>query len=189
MKSLREILDGVAHNDSAAHRLLLDPKDGEKLDRALTNLDTATERFATAMGEVQGMSEQVRSGPGIAHALLYDGDMSKNAAGALDEVHKDLVAIREGNGIAHALLYGDDNTQHVMSNLNAASDDVRAIVAGVRAGKGTIGALLVDPSVYEDIKAAVGNVERNQVLRALVRYSIKADESKPGVEVAPQPPR
>jgi hypothetical protein len=25
----------------------------------------------------------------------------------------------------------------------------------------------------------VGNVERNEVLRALVRYSIKADEKKP----------
>jgi phospholipid/cholesterol/gamma-HCH transport system substrate-binding protein len=32
------------------------------------------------------------------------------------------------------------------------------------------------------LKSAVGNVERNQVLRALVRYSIKADEQKPRVE-------
>ena len=48
----------------------------------------------------------------------------------------------------------------------------------MRQGKGTIGALLVDPTVYEDIKSAVGNVERNEVLRALVRYSIKADEQK-----------
>jgi hypothetical protein len=34
----------------------------------------------------------------------------------------------------------------------------------------------------------VGNVERNQVLRALVRYSIKADEQKaPAPKVDPQP--
>jgi phospholipid/cholesterol/gamma-HCH transport system substrate-binding protein len=45
-----------------------------------------------------------------------------------------------------------------------------------------LGALLVDPSLYEDLKSAVGNVERNQVLRALVRYSIRADESKPKIE-------
>jgi phospholipid/cholesterol/gamma-HCH transport system substrate-binding protein len=50
----------------------------------------------------------------------------------------------------------------------------------VREGKGTIGALLVDPTVYEDIKAAIGNVSRNEVLRAFVRYSIKADEQKKG---------
>jgi phospholipid/cholesterol/gamma-HCH transport system substrate-binding protein len=58
----------------------------------------------------------------------------------------------------------------------------------MKAGRGTIGALLVDPSVYEDIKSLVGNVERNQVLRALVRYSIKQDEGqKPHAEVKDKP--
>jgi phospholipid/cholesterol/gamma-HCH transport system substrate-binding protein len=53
----------------------------------------------------------------------------------------------------------------------------------MKAGRGTIGALLVDPTVYEDVKSLVGNVERNQVLRALVRYSIKQNEDKPHAEV------
>ena len=46
-----------------------------------------------------------------------------------------------------------------------------------------LGALLVDPSVYEDMKAVLGNVQRNDVLRALVRYSIRQDEKK----VVPKP--
>ena len=43
--------------------------------------------------------------------------------------------------------------------------------------------------MYEDIKVLVGNVERNQVLRALVRYSIKQNEARPHAEVKdpPQP--
>jgi phospholipid/cholesterol/gamma-HCH transport system substrate-binding protein len=121
------------------------------------------------------------------HAIVYDGELSSNAAGTLGELHQDLQAIREGNGIAHALVYGDDSTQHVMSNMNKMTDDLRDIVAGVKAGRGTIGALLVDPTVYEDIKSAIGNVERNEVLRALVRYSIKADEQRPHVETPPVP--
>ena len=56
----------------------------------------------------------------------------------------------------------------------------------MRQGKGTVGALLVDPSVYEDMKMVLGNVERNDVLRALVRYSIKQDEKKPEVQVGAQ---
>ena len=127
---------------------------------------------------MQDVTDHVKNGPGLAHALIYDGEISKNAAGAVAEVHKDLEAIRTGNGLAHSLVYGDDSTQHVMGNVNAMSDDLRAIVHDVRQGKGTLGALLVDPSVYEDIRALVGNVERNEVLRALVRYSIKADEGK-----------
>jgi len=57
------------------------------------------------------------------------------------------------------------------------------MLTDMRAGKGTLGALLVDPSVYEDLKLMLGNVERNRTLRALVRYSIKADERSPAVEV------
>ena len=72
-----------------------------------------------------------------------------------------------------------------MTNLNAMSDDLRAIVGNLKQGRGTLGALLVDPTVYEDIKSAIGNVERNEVLRALVRYSIKADEQHPAAEVHP----
>ena len=74
-----------------------------------------------------------------------------------------------------------------MANLNAMSDDLRAIVGNLKQGKGTLGALLVDPTVYEDIKSAVGNVERNEVLRALVRYSIKQDDQTPTPQQLPKP--
>jgi phospholipid/cholesterol/gamma-HCH transport system substrate-binding protein len=181
--SFRAILDGIALQDGAIHRLIFDPEEGRKMDRALTNLEGATSNLNASLGDMRDITTHVKDGPGLAHALVYDGDMSANAAGALKEVHTDLAAIRQGNGLAHTLIYGDTDTQHLMGNVNAMSDDLRAIVANVRAGKGTIGALLVDPSVYEDIKSIVGNVDRNQVLRALVRYSIKADEKTP-----PPPP-
>ncbi|HWL86697.1 MAG TPA: MlaD family protein [Polyangiaceae bacterium] len=171
MHSVREIVEGIARNDSAAHRALLDPHEGPKFDRMMTNLEQTT-------ADLHDMTTHLREGPGIAHALVYDGEMSRQASGSMSEVHKDLEAIRTGNGLAHALIYGDTNSQHLMGNVNAMSDDLRDIVAGIKQGKGTIGALLVDPSVYEDIKGIVGNVDRNQVLRALVRYSIKADETR-----------
>jgi phospholipid/cholesterol/gamma-HCH transport system substrate-binding protein len=64
----------------------------------------------------------------------------------------------------------------MVENLNRASADLSAIVSDVKEGKGTLGAFLVDPSVYEDIKVLLGNVGRNRSLKALVRYSIKQDE-------------
>ena len=178
VEDLRLILDGVARKDSAAHRFLLDPSEGVKLDRALTNLEASSDQLNAVLADARDMTAHVKTGPGLAHALVYDGEVSANAAGTIAEVHKDLEAIRTGNGLAHSLIYGDDNTQHVMGNVNAMSDDMRAIVHDVRQGKGTLGAFLVDPSVYEDIRSLVGNVERNEVLRALVRYSIKANEAE-----------
>jgi phospholipid/cholesterol/gamma-HCH transport system substrate-binding protein len=172
----RAILDAVVHGDGTVHRLFFDRRAADELEELLANLTRVSARVDATLTDLQDATAHVRQGPGIAHAILYDGEISKNTAGTLKELHEDLKAIREGNGLAHALLYGDDPSQHAMSNLNAMTDDLRAITAGLRQGKGTLGALLVDPTIYEDIKGVVGNVERNEVLRALVRYSIKADE-------------
>ncbi len=184
---LHSMLDAIVNGEGTMHRLFYDHREADQIDELFANLNRLSNRLDGAMVDVRDITDHVKQGPGIAHALVYDGEMSKDAAGALLELHNDLRAIREGNGMAHALLYGDDSSQHVMANLNAMSDDLRAIVAGLRQGKGTVGALLVDPTVYEDIRSLVGNVERNQVLRALVRYSIKADEQHAQPRVGEKP--
>jgi phospholipid/cholesterol/gamma-HCH transport system substrate-binding protein len=128
----------------------------------------------------------VNQGPGFVHEVIYGDGPNQTLAQfgtAADELGKTLKGVREGNGIARSLIYGDDQSQQVMSNLNGMSRDVRQIVSDMRAGKGTLGALLVDPSVYEDLKMLLGNVDRNKTLRALVRYSIKRDEKAGRVQV------
>jgi phospholipid/cholesterol/gamma-HCH transport system substrate-binding protein len=180
---LHSLLESIVHGDGTAHRLFYDHREADQLSELLGNLSRASNRLDATLADFQDATAHVRQGPGIAHALLYDGEISKNAAGTMAEIHEDLRAIRQGNGLAHAVLYGDDSSQHIMANFNAMSDDLRVIVGGVRQGKGTIGGLLVDPTIYEDIKSLVGNVERNEVLRALVRYSIKADEQHPAAKV------
>lgn len=177
-KDVHSLLDSMVHGDGTMHRLFYDHREADQLDQLLANTTQTTEHLNATLTDIQDITAHVKQGPGILHAVVYDGEISKDTAGTMSEIHQDLKAIRQGNGIAHAILYGDDSSQHVMQNLNAMSDDLRAIVSGVRQGKGTIGGLLVDPTVYEDLKSAIGNVERNEVLRALVRYSIKADEQR-----------
>jgi len=184
---VHELLDAVAHGDGEVHRLFFDRREADRLDDLIAHLNDTASHLDVVLADVQDVTNHVRQGPGILNAIVYDGELSKDVGGSVLEIHKDLQAIREGNGLAHAVFYGDDSSQHVMTNLNAMSDDLRAIVGDVRQGRGTIGGLLVDPTVYEDIKGLVGNVERNEVLRALVRYSIKADEQRPEVRVKPSP--
>lgn len=181
--SLREVLDGVALRDGVAHRLIFDPTEAQRVDQLLASLDQSAQNLAQITANTRDLTQQVKTGPGLAHALVYDPELAKGVSGTLTEVNASLVAVRTGNGLAHSVLYGDDQTQKLMGNVNAMSDDLREVVANLRAGRGTLGALLVDPTVYEDVKSLVGNVERNQVLRALVRYSIKQNEDKPHSEV------
>jgi len=190
MKALRDILEGVSLRDGVAHRLIYDPKEAERVDRILANLEATTANLAHVTSDVHDVTNHVKTGNGLAHALVYDEKLNEGLTGTLTEIHASLEAVRTKNGIAHSVVYGDDQTQKIMGNVNAMSDDLREIVANLKAGRGTMGALLVDPTVYEDIKSLVGNVERNQVLRALVRYSIKQNEEKPHAEVKtdlPQP--
>jgi len=190
VKSLRAILDGVANNkDGAAHKAIFDPEEARRIDRILANLDATTANLAAVSNDARDVTARARSGPGLVHTLVYDDQLGASTTGTMVELNKSLVALRTSNGLGHAIVYGDDSTQHVLGNVSAMSDDLREIVANMKAGRGTLGALLVDPSVYEDIKVLVGNVERNQVLRALVRYSIKQNEARPHADVKepPQP--
>ena len=190
VKSLRVILDGVANNpNGAVHKAIFDPAEAQRVDNILAHLDATTASLQLITDDAHHITTQAKNGPGLVHTLVYDEQLGTSATGTVVELNKSLAALRTSNGLGHAFIYGDDNTQHIMGNVNVMSDDLREIIANVKAGRGTLGALLVDPSVYEDVKSLVGNVERNQVLRALVRYSIKQNEDRPHADVreAPQP--
>jgi len=181
--SIHDILDAVAHNkDGAAHKLLFDKEEGKRVDALLDNMVVISRNMGGVTADVRTMTARVNNGPGLAHSLLYDEQMAQGVTGSLVELRNTLEAVRTKDGLAHAVVYGDPNTQKVLQNVGAMSDDLRVVMSNVRQGKGTIGGLLVDPSIYEDLKAIVGNVERNQVLRALVRYSIKEGDQKPHAE-------
>lgn len=189
--SLNNILVAVDKGDGYASRILNDPAEADKLSRALTNLEKTSAQLNRTLSSVNSVVRRVETGPGLAHEVLYGEESAKTVAHfgvAAEELALTLKGVRQGNGIAKSVIYGDDNSQQIMSNINAMSKDLRQIVADVRRGKGTVGALLVDPSVYEDLKVVLGNVERNKTLRALVRYSIKQDETAPRVDVADPKP-
>ncbi len=184
--SLSGILNSMNQGEGYVGKMLNDPAEADRLSKTVDNLSRATDEMSRTAAGVNAILARVQNGPGLAHEIIYSEESAKAVSqfgGAADELRLALKGIREGNGMAKSLLYGgDDQTQAFVENLNAMSGDLRQIVADVRAGKGTVGALLVDPSVYEDLKMVLGNVERNRALRALVRYSIRKDE-KAGVPV------
>ncbi len=179
MKSASETLHSIDRGQGYLSRLIHDPAEADKLSATVAHLDEASGHLATLLAELDATAKRVNQGPGLVHSVLYTskGEAALGQVGdAAEQVAKTLEDLRRGNGLGHALIYGDDGQQQLIGNLDAASGDLKAIFAGLREGKGTLGALLVDPSVYEDVKLLLGNVSRNDALRALVRFSIKEDE-------------
>lgn len=187
VRAAHQILKHVAEGEGYVHRLLADPREANRLSSTLAGFDSASSELSRTLAETRKMAERVNRGPGFAHEMLY-GETGKEALAKLGdaagEVATTLEGIREGDGLMRAALYGGEgDAQEIIGNFAKVSDDLRAMVADMRDGKGTLGALLVDPTIYEDMKMVLGNVGRNDVLRALVRYSIKQDEKRPRVRI------
>jgi phospholipid/cholesterol/gamma-HCH transport system substrate-binding protein len=185
---INTVLSQISSGDGYPHRFLTDRAEADRISHTLESIDRSTRELSDTLVETRSVIARVRSGPGFTHDVIYGDGPKKQVeqfGNAANEVALTLKGIRESDSLTHDALYGGKgNGAQALANVTAITADMRTIVANVKDGKGTIGALLVDPSVYEDLKVVLGNVERNDVLRALVRYSIKQDERKPAVQVS-----
>jgi phospholipid/cholesterol/gamma-HCH transport system substrate-binding protein len=165
-----------------------------------------------ALASVHALLGAAERGPGLAHALFYD----RRTAEALGELIERLarLAAHVDGGVARLdrLLAATDHdgdqlinnlsraarsvgdtagalgSARIMGNLEHVSGDLAQLTAQLRSGRGTLGALVVDPTVYEQLVTILGGVARSRILRALVRYAISRDDARTAARVVDEPP-
>ncbi|OQX70204.1 MAG: hypothetical protein B6A08_01650 [Sorangiineae bacterium NIC37A_2] len=175
---LNGVLASLDKGEGYIGKLISDPSEAKSLSDTIAGVRRSAAELEQLLRSTRLVVDQIRSGPGLVHEVLYGTESEKAVAqfgGAAEELGLALRGIREGKSFAHGMLY-DDKSGEIVDNLNQATADFRDIARDIKSGKGTVGALLTDPSVYEDLKLLLGNVGRNRSLRALVRYSINQDE-------------
>jgi len=189
MHHLEQLLQSLDKGEGYIGKLIHSPEEAQNLSTTIASFRKSAQELEGLLASTRAVMNQVKTGPGFAHEVIYGQSGSQalsQIGGAAEEVGLALRDIRQGDSLAHNLLYEAESAKMV-ENLNRASEDLSAITADLRQGKGTLGAFLTDPSVYEDIKVLLGNVGRNRSLRALVRYSIRQEEqagrvSDPGAQ-------
>jgi phospholipid/cholesterol/gamma-HCH transport system substrate-binding protein len=190
LESLNNVLRAVDSGDGYVGKLIKDPAEAERIGRTISALERSAGELDKTLSAVSAVAERVDKGPGLVHEVIYGESSAKSVEQigmAAEQLALMLRGVREGNGLARAALFGDDSSQHITKRIDHILGETEGILVDMRAGKGTLGALLVDPSVYEDLKVVLGNVERNKALRALVRYSIQNSSSERAVEVKDTP--
>ncbi len=65
-----------------------------------------------------------------------------------------------------------------VAQFNSAVRNLNEILQKVNRGNGTLGALVNDPALYDDVKSLVGGANRNRIVRNLVRKTIQDEEAK-----------
>ena len=158
-------------------------KGGRALDAIevlASNLNETLEEFQETggtqglAGAIQGFSSvvnEVQEGDGALHALIYEpyeGSAVANLEGTTESLANIMREVEQGDGVLHSLIYDAPAEQDIVLQFLAAGGRLNSILDKIDQGQGTLGLLLNDPTLYEEVKILVGGANRSTVVRSLV---------------------
>jgi phospholipid/cholesterol/gamma-HCH transport system substrate-binding protein len=187
MRGIQDIADEIQHGSGLIHQLVFDRGTGQQYKDIVGNITASTKSVNESLAKVDAMLAEVRTNQSLVHELLYGTQGAAtidDARHLIAETTQIVTDLRTKEGLIHNLIYEKDRGE-ILASVNAAAADVKVItgdmkqlVADVKQGKGTVGQLLSDPTVYEDLKLLLGNVRRNDAVKAIVRYAIEQEDKK-----------
>lgn len=121
--------------------------------------------FAKSGNLVEGISRHFDKG-GDLEVLL------KNLSRLSDNLNTLTTDIRRNNGVLHELVYGDSG-----KSLNKAISHLEGILKKIDSGDGTLGSLVNDPTIYEDLRSMMGGAKRSTILRYFMRQFIEEGQT------------
>jgi phospholipid/cholesterol/gamma-HCH transport system substrate-binding protein len=170
VQSLERTARAIETERGLLHALIYTPQEDTlgRLTRALAGLDD--------------LVREAKEGRGLLHALIYDPQAAEILI-RLDQTGQELEAFvraaREGKGLVPSLLFNAEgakvleDVQAAAQNMRAVAADLQTITARLRRGEGTIGGLLEDPTVYEDLSALLRGANRSLLLKGLIRSTLE----------------
>jgi phospholipid/cholesterol/gamma-HCH transport system substrate-binding protein len=179
-QSIAEIFKAIKTEEGFAHRLIYSEADGKKL----------MESISSTSKDVSEVIHQIRAGKGVLHALVYSdsGDKavsrlfeaSDSLAKASDNVASILEAARNGKGLVHDIIYTDiepgviaKRIEQILISLGTAASNLKSTSDALAQGTGTLGALIVDPKLYDNLVEVTDGAKRSFILRQAIRSSLK----------------
>jgi phospholipid/cholesterol/gamma-HCH transport system substrate-binding protein len=169
--------------------LLQDAKQGNGLLHTLVYDEASTRKVNSILEDVKGITTDVhditthvRTGDGLVTALIYGKDGGKLTARVTDAVAavEGLISdLKTKDSMAHSLFYDPEGAE-VMAQLNASAASLHAITEAVDKGEGTVGLLVRDPQLYEDLRVLLGGAQRNALLRAYIRATVEKGRAENG---------
>jgi phospholipid/cholesterol/gamma-HCH transport system substrate-binding protein len=141
--------------------------------------DSGGKRLADSVGAVGDLIEDVRTGEGLLHTLIYEsyeGAAVGNLEGSLAAMNEILDEVATGNGLMHSLIYDDPSEQDVIVEALEVGARLNSILAKIDRGEGTLGLILNDPTLYEELKLLVGGANRSGVIRTMIRLMSNDDD-------------
>lgn len=135
-------------------------------------------RTLKALDAVSDIMIETREGSGLIHSLIfepYDGRGLDGLGTSLAGVDAIVKQIQTGDGLLHRVIYEPFDDHRIVADLSATTASLQRILDKIEKGEGTLGLLVNDPTVFEDLQRVLGGARRSRLLRSLIRRSL--DES------------
>ncbi len=175
LENIGLLLTDVKEGKGLVHMLVYDEAAVRRVRGILENVESITT-------DVRDITDRVRHGDGLVTTLLYGKDGAKLATqvgDAVTAVQGVIFDLKTQPSLANSLLYDAKNTQMV-DELSRASAALATITESVSAGEGTLGLLVRDPQLYEDLRVLMGGAQRNALLRAYIRATVERGRDENG---------
>lgn len=178
-EGVSNILHEIHNGNGLVHRLIYSEKDGATLVKSISSAAT----------DVQALVSEIRTGNGILHALFFEPSGKKtvenfstalaNIGTAGAGVSRLIDQAEAGDGLVHDLFYtkvepGEitGKIREVVAKLHETAEGLRIVADSLSKGTGTLGALIVDPRVYDNLVEVTDGAKRSFLLRQAIRSSL-----------------
>jgi len=170
LAALRQAAVTIESGRGAVPRLLNDPALADKLEGSIDRIDSLLARAQEGQGLLPALldDEQARARFDRALANLEEATARlSSAAGKIDT----------GDALLARMMNDEAWGREVADELKALITNLRELTDKLNRGEGTLGRLIVDPSIAEAIEDIVVGVDESRLLRWLVR-----NRQKEGIE-------
>lgn len=198
--TLSNNLKGIVSN---VNGVLKEVRTGSGLAHDLIYPSSLIKNFRGVMYQVNGLTARLKGTAGQVNRILYKAQkrgtfvhrllISRKSGALVKELESTIVKARlamaglasilqapqKRGTLLHTLLYTKE-TSRLVTNVVKTTDYLRTIMRDIRRGKGSLGALINDPTAFEDFKTILGQVKRSRIFKALIRFVIKRDDSTKG---------
>ncbi len=164
---------GHAERVAASLDTMLSTLEKAKAPEAIAGAARTLERIAASMERGEGAIPWLVRDP-ASRRVVQDMARTAEAVGALAK------EIKEGRGLAHALIDDPEGVKLIQESrdlvrtLTEASQHLNEISEKIARGEGTLGALLADPTLYEDMTALLEGTQRSWLLRSVIGSTLQS---------------
>ncbi len=128
-----------------------------------------------------GDSISSSSPSGFSQVLESSDELIKSASSVAKSIDSIMLEVQKGKGTAHSFIYDQamaTNLNRLTANLNNVSTQTAQIITKINNGEGSLGALINDPSLYNDLQTLLGKANRNKLIRSVIRETLQTKDEE-----------